>query len=72
MMRSLSTSAFGQPSETKLTLSARSACGEGCGFSMPEGLPERVAGSKPARSGMASISSAADECGLRIIVIEFS
>jgi len=49
-MRSLSTSAFGQPSETKLTLGARSACGEGCRFSMAEGLPERVAGSKPARS----------------------
>jgi hypothetical protein len=62
MMRSLSTSAFGQPSETKLTLGARNVCGEGCGFSMPEGLPERVVGSKPARSHAAFISSAADEC----------
>ena len=72
MMRSLSTSAFGQPSETKLTLGARSACGEGCPLSMAEGLPERAAGSKPARSGIASISSAADERRLRITVIEFS
>jgi hypothetical protein len=37
-----------------------------------EGLPERVAGSKPARSGAAFISSAADERRLRIIVIEYS
>src|SRR5258708_829006 len=56
MMRSLSTSAFGQPSETKLTLGARSACGEGCRFSMAEGLPERAAGSKPARSAGGSPS----------------
>jgi hypothetical protein len=55
-MRSLSTSAFGQPSETKLTLGARSACGEGCRFSMAEGLPERAAGSKPARSAGGSPS----------------
>ena len=72
MVRSLSTSAFGQPSETKLTLGARSACGEGCRFSMAEGLPERVAGSKPARARAAFISSAADERRLRIIVIEYS
>jgi len=39
---------------------------------MAEGLPERVAGSKPARSGIASISSAVDERRLRVIVIEFS
>jgi len=39
---------------------------------MAEGLPEGVAGSKPARSGAALISSAADERRLRIIVIEYS
>src|SRR5215470_5024971 len=39
MMRSLSTSAFGQPSGTKLTLGARGVCGEGCRFSMAEGYP---------------------------------
>src|SRR6516165_9178568 len=36
MMRSLSTSAFGQPSETKLTRGAR---GAGCRFSMARGYP---------------------------------
>jgi hypothetical protein len=39
---------------------------------MAEGLPERVAGSKPARARAAFISSAADERRLRIIVIEYS
>src|SRR5258707_9246129 len=56
MMRSLSTSSLGQPSETKRTLGERSACGEGCRFSMAEGLPERAAGSKPARSAGGSPS----------------
>ena len=44
MMRSLSTSAFGQPSETKLTFGARVA--SGFRFSMRLGLPERDPGSK--------------------------
>src|SRR6476646_4075587 len=44
MMRSLSTSAFGQPSETKLTFGARAT--SGFRFSICEGLPERESGSK--------------------------
>jgi hypothetical protein len=39
---------------------------------MAEGLPERIAGSKPAGSGETFVSSAADERRLRIIVIEYS
>ena len=67
MMRSLSTSAFGQPSETKLTLGARGVCGEGCRFSMAEGLPERAAGSKPARpAGSVHIKRSARGHRLRI------
>src|SRR5262249_22713852 len=47
MMRSLSTKAFGQPSETKLTLGARAVSRMECRSSMAEGLPERAGGGKP-------------------------
>src|SRR5215813_3727056 len=53
-MRSLSTSAFGQPSETKLTRGGRSLVGVvECGFSMREGLAEPRDGGKRCSVGEA-------------------
>jgi hypothetical protein len=52
MMRSLSTSALGQPSETKLTFGARAAGRPAFGFSMRQGLAEHGRGRKRlARAG---------------------
>src|SRR5262249_35353201 len=59
MMRSLSTSAFGQPSETKLTRGAR---GAGCRFSMARGYPSAPSGA----SGLVSARR------FRTLVIEYS
>src|SRR5262249_56300677 len=44
MMRSLSTKAFGQPSETKLTLGARAVSPVECRLSMARGYPSAPAG----------------------------
>src|SRR4029450_10196018 len=67
MMRSLSTSALGQPSETKLTRGARSRVG----FSMAEGLTQGGGGGKRAclvsASGggsLGSLSLNVHDCGL--------
>src|SRR5215510_16515360 len=46
MMRSLSTSALGQPSETKLSLGARDTSAAGFRSFMGEGLPEGGRGGK--------------------------
>jgi len=56
-MRSLSTRAFGQPSETKLTLGARAA--SRFSFSMGEGLPDREGGSKRSVLGPDSFKASA-------------
>jgi hypothetical protein len=52
-MRSLSTSALGQPSETKLTFGARAAGRPAFGFSMRQGLAERGRGRKRLARGEA-------------------
>src|SRR5262249_30311367 len=49
MMRSLSTSALGQPSETKLTFGACAAGRPASGFSMGQGLAERGRARKRAK-----------------------
>src|SRR6266446_2697482 len=63
MMRSLSTSAFGQPSETKLTRGAR---GEGCRFSMARGYPSAPSGASGLveRAGSGPSSLNFHHCGL--------
>src|SRR3954447_13747063 len=62
MMRSLSTSAFGQPSETKLTFGARPL--SEFRFSICEGLPEHESGSKRSSGGRAHLrrATAATKC----------